>query len=33
MENTDVKMYTSEGKPISTEPDAGSDGKNIDITV
>lgn len=33
LENTDVKMYTSEGKPISTEPDAGSDDKKIDITV
>lgn len=33
LENTDVKMYTSEGKPMPIEPDAGTDDKKIDITV
>lgn len=33
MENTNVKMYTNEGKPISIELTAESGNKKIDVTV
>ncbi|MCM1237155.1 MAG: hypothetical protein NC489_44360 [Ruminococcus flavefaciens] len=33
VENTDVKIYTSEGKAISVEPTAPSDNKKVDIKL
>ena len=33
LENTDIKLYTSEGKPISAEPSAKSDDIKVNITI